>query len=831
MCGDPSPTDQLFVALQRYVKSGLTTKTRHELIALLELDRVRRLTGPDASLEDIAAALKGELDDVVNAMWRDDVGADRTTFVAYHRDREALCHILDLGHSRLRPLEDRRKSAGGALEVSWNWFRKKDENRLLDDLARAMLRRAPERPPWLPAPESYVVHEKEREQLVERIIEASRDDKRVIIRVQGQPGIGKSALVLDCALDTQIREHFGLRRYLVPCEGVQSGPQLLSAIARALQVPQNELDYPGSKRAVRKELDPTPRRRPALLILDGVEAVLGSDELGVEDLLRDLVRHTADLALVCTSRDARETDGWNVLKLGPSSIESARALFNSRTYGKFAEDTKLDELLRELCGLPLAVKLICQPSLAHPSIESVITVWSESKTDMLDNEFAAALKLSIDGISDEARNLLRVVGPLPAGVAADTRLALLGDRHVHAVDGLCSASLATCEDKATARLHVHELIRDHVERHRLPPYKDLKRMFEHFCDLAIKWAPRPGRPDRAAAIERMRADSANIFWAVGAALDAQDRIGVYAAVELRHYAWFASVSIKHFEHHARKLAQDAPQLRGLLGSIGLSALSRSDHDEAERCFRTMLELCPDDADADRATAILNLGELDLRRFRHGDAAKKFDTALGMYSDGSQVGQGNCILGLGQVALRRRDFKTAKCCFDKAAVLYRDRDDLGELNCVKGRGDVAWRRGDFQAARAHFDEALTGYANLGHALACANCDRDLAELDLKRRDLDTARARLSRAEELYKRIENTLGTANCRAARAEIALQEGRLDEAREHVVAAADDFDKVGCEAGKRNCSARRKAIGRYLEGPTDALKLPTRKWVPDDNA
>lgn len=816
--------DQLLKALQDYVRSGRSANT-DSLRALL----ARRRTG----LERHDHTLKDELDDIVDAMWRDR-DPERVSYDEYHRDRKALREILDLGHSSRRSLEERRRLAGRELGRSEGWFRKTHENRVLGELARAMLRPEPEHPPWLPAPEGYFGHEDQRQWLVERIVEASRDDQRAIIRVQGEPGIGKSAFVLQCALDRRIGEHFGLRRYLVACEGVQSGDELLSAIASALQVPLKDLDPRGNQKAVRAELDPTPHlRRPALLILDGLEAVLADDELGVEDLLWELSNVTAKLALVCTSRDTRKSEGRNIcFPIARLTVEAARELFNSRTHRKFAGDPKLDDLLNELCRLPLAIKLICAPALKCMNIASVLDAWSESKTDMLGDAFGTALRMSIDGINKDARDLLSMIGPLRAGVAPDARVALLDDnRHEHAVDGLCRASLATSADPRTARLHVHELIRDHVSRHRRPAYKDLERVFKHYCDLAIRYAPKPGHAERAAAIQRMRLESANVIWAIATALEAQDPLGADATVELQHYAWFAGVSVTDFEERAIEIARQEPRPL-LLGAIGLIALARSDHSTAERCFGDMLDRCPVPG-TDRATAILNLAELDLRRFTYDAAAARFDVALSMYRDfGDLGGQANCLLGLGQVALRGRDLKTATCCFDDAAPLYRDvNDDLGKLNCIKGTGDIAWRRGDLKTARARFKEALTGYTNLGHALASANCDRDLAELDLRRGDFASASEHIARSEELYRRIENTLGMANCRAARAELALKHGNVDEAREHVIAAGDGYDKVHCEAGKQNCNARRESIDHHLEGATGALELPRRPWIPDDNA
>jgi len=181
---------------------------------------------------------------------------------------------------------------------------------------------------------------------------------RIVIR--GSGGLGKTTLALSALHHKESHNHFGDRRHFVSCEATDTASPLLSAIQRALGLPQAEGDPLVQLKRYLNTLTST-----SLLVLDNFETPwLGKEKDGVQKTLA-LLASCSHLTLLLTTRVNALPHGiqWTTPhqfpSLRPFSMDAAQQTF----YDIAGEEANRlpdirDNLLRHLDLVPLPVTLL-----------------------------------------------------------------------------------------------------------------------------------------------------------------------------------------------------------------------------------------------------------------------------------------------------------------------------------------------------------------------------------------------------------------------------------------------------------------------------------------
>jgi Domain of unknown function (DUF4062) len=307
------------------------------------------------------------------------------------------------------------------------------------------------------------------------------------VAVLGAPGIGKSAICLTALHHERVQQQFGDRRWFIRCDGIPSADALLSGMAAELGVTAG-----GSASLMMDRVYDELAGNPAVVVLDNFETPWMAEPLPVEDLLRTL----AEMPQVGTAVTARGTlrpaglDWWDFAMTSPLTLPDARRVFLGVAGTKFEADPKLDELLDELDGVPLAVELMGYAAQGQPNLDGVAKRWQHERVTMLKRMRGDKPELSVP-VSVEAsitsprmdyaaRRLLTLLGVLHDGITEDGLAGLMPGTGLAAAATLRQVGLAFDEGD---RLRTLAPIRDYVAAAYPPEPSDLAGAISRYPHL------------------------------------------------------------------------------------------------------------------------------------------------------------------------------------------------------------------------------------------------------------------------------------------------------------------------------------------------------------
>ena len=263
--------------------------------------------------------------------------------------------------------------------------------------------------------------------------------RRRVLAICGLPGIGKTSLLLTVAHE-QARRVSGTVAYHVCVEGDRIGGVLASLLAGE----QTAAPAAISLRASLDEVVARARRTPLVLCIDDAHRI--SDPL-LLDVLAHLGAASAPLWLVVASRrlfplPEADIDGA-ILRLGPLSIESARALWDDLEDRFGPSIVRFDALDDARRGSPFALR----------------RAFATGRADGEDD-------VDLTGLAPQQAALLAQICAFDGPVDVD-RLAAVSPDRIAALPGLRQALLV---DVTPARsITVHDLVRASVARSPRPP--------------------------------------------------------------------------------------------------------------------------------------------------------------------------------------------------------------------------------------------------------------------------------------------------------------------------------------------------------------------------
>ncbi|KAH7098782.1 P-loop containing nucleoside triphosphate hydrolase protein [Auriculariales sp. MPI-PUGE-AT-0066] len=286
----------------------------------------------------------------------------------------------------------------------------------------------------VPPPMAIVFHG--REQQLETLLQALLADKPARLGISGAGGIGKTALALAILHNERIKLRCGNNRIFISCEAAVDVDGLLAIFAQTLALPLT-----GDLLATIAHYF---KSRPgSLVVLDNIETIWLSRNsalnLQMERFLGQLAE-IDELDLIVTTRGTLLPSSvrWSNRSdaaLDTLYFDAARKVFQEtvqETAGGEDEDEALNELLREVDFMPLAVTLLARLG-ELPSY--LLSQWKEMYTELLqvdshDNSrrelsVEVSIQLSLNflpspGFDPEPFQLLAVCSLLPDGIFPET---------------------------------------------------------------------------------------------------------------------------------------------------------------------------------------------------------------------------------------------------------------------------------------------------------------------------------------------------------------------------------------------------------------------------
>lgn len=197
----------------------------------------------------------------------------------------------------------------------------------------------------LPVPlSSFVGRRRELDELA-ALVTAHR-----LITVVGPGGAGKTRLAIEALRRLHAPDIDG--PWLVELAGVEDGDLVTPAVAQTLGL---TVEGVGSAAIVEALAG-----RPAVLLLDNCEQIVGA----VAELAESLVTADGRIHVVATSREPLRVPGEVLLRVESLDPDDAWRLFNDRAAHALPgfqlgphEDTVVEDIVRDLDGLPLAIEL------------------------------------------------------------------------------------------------------------------------------------------------------------------------------------------------------------------------------------------------------------------------------------------------------------------------------------------------------------------------------------------------------------------------------------------------------------------------------------------
>ena len=620
--------------------------------------------------------------------------------------------------------------------------------------------------------------------------------------LSGLPGVGKTALALTLAHDSEVLQRFDEGVLWV---GLGKTPDLASLMGlwtSPLGLTEDELTrYPKLEDRA-KAIHAAIGMRRLLIVIDDVwQAAEGSVfKIGGPNCAHLFTTRmpgvAADLSdgRIVRVHELNQKNGLEVLRgFAPEIVDS--------------EPEEMAGLVDLVGGLPLALVLMGR-HLSHAArsgssrrsstaVESLkqasVRVSLAKPQTPLDHQpslkvdqphtLELIVGLSVDDLSRDAAQALRALAVIPAKPNTFSEPAGLevGAMTTAALDELLDSGLL--EEGDRGRFTMHQVISEVLQGPRRDD-EGSARLVAHFVRYAKDHANEDDVLDR-----ELRNIGAALDTALERRMDGDFIAGAVALTRYLEGRGLYDVAASHLERAeaAARRTQDEARLVAVLAGLGRIAQRRGDYGRAAGYFEEALDIVRrDPASSLRAEVLQGAGVTSFSRGNFTAAEEYYRQALEV---GRVMGQGGqvtaALANLGTLALSRGDSAAAESYFNEGLAMARKRGDSGRAGAVlMNLGVIAARRGDRDVAEARFQESLelarsrgnrpamcTALTNMGTLASdegdASSAERNFVEaLDLAREMGDRART-----SQLLANL-GALETSRKEYAKAESFLQEG-----------------------------------------------------------
>jgi predicted ATPase/transcriptional regulator with XRE-family HTH domain len=609
-----------------------------------------------------------------------------------------------------------------------------------------------------------------------------------LVTLTGPPGIGKTRLALQTALDlrdapsTSSGQAFRDGASFVQLAPIQDPHLVLPTIAQHLNVPQT----PG--RSTLEQLAAFLHDWQFLLVLDNFEQVVPA---AAE--LAELLAAAPQLKLLVTSRVALNLSGEQRFAVPPLASPDPHALAShagpedaltryaaTRLFLErarairpgFAPDLADARAIAHICqrldGLPLAIELaaarltLFRPAELLARLDRRLAVLIDGAVNLPARQrtLRGAIQWSYDLLDAEEQRLFRLLGVFAGGWTLEATQAVCTESSpgqltiLHLVESLINKSLVKQDDAADGdsetRFSMLETLREFALE-RLEASGEAEavrhRHANFFVEFAERVQPNMHGDERNAWYRRFDAEQANLRAALGWALaTGHAELGLRLAGALGDY-WFwwsrswhegwswisqllALPMAQHFPHARATALRVATYLLSYLGES-----AQVDHvaDESLSLFR-------------------ELGDKPGTAWIHADKGLR--------------------------AWSLADYAQAVMLLDESITLFRETGDLRGLTwALTWRAATASDLGQFEEATILFEASVTAAQTVGDAAMLANAYRLLGDLAYYTGDYERATALHRKAMVHQREANDPDGESYSLASLARIALAQGDLEGA------------------------------------------------------
>lgn len=605
-----------------------------------------------------------------------------------------------------------------------------------------------------------------------------------IIRVDGMPGIGKTALVMIVAHrragdypDGQIYiDLHGYTRGVRPVEPAEA----LDRVLRSLGVPGDQVPPGVDERAALYRSRLADRR--VLILLDNARS---------EAHFAPLVPGAPGcLLLVTTRRRLATLDETSSLSLDLLPLSDAVDLLAGAA-GVLPVNDELREHLAEaadLCErLPLALRIAAARLRSHPS-------WTVghlverlrghehplNELEAGERSVRAALDLSHAELSAEEQQAYELLGFHPGGdIDMEAAAALIGIPLPHArqiLDNLLDAHLL--QESVPGRYHFHDLVRSHattssmhtgIPADRSAP---LHRLLDHYCRAAT-----------AAAGHAYPYEKVDLKFSAGDAVDPRDA-AAWLDAEMANLIAAARFAAEHGAPD-RAVTMSAA-LRRHLWVRGRYTDAAVLHELARASAQSVGDRVGELA------ALSALGRVRRLEGRHVVAAELFAAAATLArSLRDPEGEADALNGTAMVHLLQSRFRAAADDFGEALRVARRAGRRNkELEALFGLGCVQLAQG--RAAPAVFEQALEIARSTGHLSGCVRALAGLGHCQRILRLYELANESLTAALRLARGIGERFGELDALIGLGMLQLKTGSYGPAMAHYREALELAPRIG---------------------------------------
>jgi tetratricopeptide (TPR) repeat protein len=656
-------------------------------------------------------------------------------------------------------------------------------------------------------------------------------DRSKPLLIWGPPGIGKSTLALSLLHHPEAARRFGARRFLIRCDGFTRVESVQTGMG-------SEWFGLAAGPRIGGEVLAQLAAAPAAVVLDNFETPHRADSERSEEWLRRIVG-VPDVWLIVAiqGHDAPRGLEW-ARRLEPARLtaEQSRTLF-CRIAGIEADRTGvLDELLKDLDGVPHAIELLAHQAEADPDLSSLADRWRRQRTTMLRRGAGASRQTNIaisyefaiasPAMSEAALRMLRVLANLPSGLAdGDVSFAIEDDAGATARDAASELKRWALAFAEADRLRMLAPLREHVLKTHPATADEINPVRDRFLRMAQScWEI--GKTDNGGkTLALMTREHLNCRWAVETALASSDVSAVEAAFWLGNFSRFSGGGTDLLERAitlARQLGDRSGEAH-CIERVGDIARVRSDPDAARPLYEEARSIYRELGDQrSEAICVKRAGDIALERCEYSLAEQCYAEAVGIFRDiGVRLGEATCIHGLANVALRRLDNVLARQRYEEAIAIYAEVGAReGKASCLYGLGEISVFRHEYDDARRLYQDALAIYREIGARFGEAHSLRSLGNVALALADYTSAERHFEQARAIHRDVIDRHGEALCTLSLGDLAAIRGDYELAQQRYASALPIYHEVGDPHSEACCILRLAEAAVERGSYTDAATL-----------